>query len=108
MADQERDDLDPEAGGADDEVRGLEDDDLDADLEGDEEDLDDEEQYDADERLTGEVGSEGGSPGETVVTRRRGQAVGGSEAGETWSPEQDDTSAVHRVGEEDAPKKRNP
>jgi hypothetical protein len=71
-------------------------------------DLEDEEQYDANERLTGEVGSEGGSPGETVVSRRRGEAVGGSEAGETWNPEQDDTSNVDRVGEDGAPKKRNP
>jgi hypothetical protein len=74
----------------------------------DQEDLKDEEQYDADEDVTGEVGSEGGSPGETVVTRRRGDGVRGSEAGETWSPEQDDTGTVDRVGEDGAPKRRSP
>ena len=68
----------------------------------------DEEQYDANEGVTGEVGSEGGSPGETVVVRRRGERVSGSEAGETWSPEQDEATTVDRVGEEGAPKKRNP
>ncbi len=104
MADQERD-PNPDSPRADEDTRGLEDDDFE---EGDEEDLEDEEQYDADERLTGEVGSEGGSPGETVATRRRGERVGGSEAGETWSPEQDDTKVVERVGENNAPRKRNP
>jgi hypothetical protein len=108
MADQERDDLDRDLPGADEEARGLEDDDFDADDEGDEDDLEDEEQFDADERLTGEVGSEGGSPGETVVTRKRGEQITGSEAGETWSPEQDDTRTVERVGDEDQPRKRNP
>jgi hypothetical protein len=105
MADQERG-RNPNSPLADEDTRGFEDEqDLD---EGDEGDLEDEEEYDADERLTGEVGSEGGSPGETVVTRRRGETIGGSEAGETWSPEQDDTKTVERVGEEGAPKKRNP
>jgi hypothetical protein len=105
MADQGRDDLDRDAPGADDETRGLEDDDLE---EADEDDLEDEEQDDADERLTGEVGSEGGSPGETVVTRRTAERVGGSEAGETWSPEQDETKNVERVGDDGQPLKRNP
>ena len=105
MADQERDDLDRDAPGAVDETRGLEDEDLD---EADDEALEDEEEYDADERLTGEVGSEGGSPGETVVTRRRSEPVRGSEAGETWSPEHDDATSVDRVGEEGQPRKRNP
>jgi hypothetical protein len=104
MANEERDsdELDP----ADDDARGFEDED---DLEeGDEEDLEDEDQYEADEGLTGEVGSEGGSPGETVITRRRGEQVRGSEAGETWNPEQDDTKTVERVGEQGQPRKRNP
>ena len=104
MAEQERDPK-PEAPGVDEDTRGLEDDDFE---EGDEEDIDDEEQFDADERVTREVGSEGGSPGDTVVTRRRGEGVGGSEAGETWSPEQDATRTVERVGEDNAPKRRNP
>jgi hypothetical protein len=108
MADQERDDLDPNAPDADEDAVGLEDDDFDADDEGDEDDLEDEDQFDADERLTGEVGSEGGSPGETVTTRRRGEQVTGSEAGQTWNPEQDETRSVERVGEENAPRKRNP
>jgi hypothetical protein len=104
MANDERDadDLDR----TDEETRGMEDDD---DFEeGDEEDLEDEEQYEADEGLTGEVGSEGGSPGETVVTRRRGEQVRGSEAGETWNPGQEKTKAVERVGEQGQPRKRNP
>jgi hypothetical protein len=105
MADQKRDDLNRDAPPSDEDTRGLGDEDFE---DSDEEDLEDEEQYDADERLTGEVGSEGGSPGETVVTRRRGEAVRGSEAGETWNPEQDDTKTVERVGEEGAPKRRNP
>jgi hypothetical protein len=105
MADQERDDLDRDAPVVNEDPRGLEDDEFE---EADKEDLEDEEHDDADERLTGEVGSEGGSPGETVVTRRRVERVGGSEAGETWSPEQDDTKHVRRVGEEGQPRKRNP
>ena len=104
MADQERDPK-TDAPRADEDTRGFDDEDLE---EGDEDDLEDEEEYDADERLTGEVGSEGGSPGETVVTRRRGENIRGSEAGETWSPEQDQSRTVERVGEEGAPKKRNP
>ena len=108
MADQKGDDLDRDLPGVDEETRGLEDDDFEADEEGDEEDLEDEEQFDASERLTGEVGSEGGSPGETVVTRRRGPGVGGSEAAETWNPEQDETRTVERVGEQGQPRKRNP
>ena len=79
-----------------------------ADQERDDADLKDEEQYDANERVTQEVGSEGGSPGETVETRRPGEAVTGSEAGETWNPEQDETRNVERVGEEGQPLKRNP
>jgi len=105
MAEQDRD-PNPDSPGADEDTRGFEDEDFDE--EGDEEDVEDEEHYDANERLTGEVGSEGGSPGETVVTRQRGERVGGSEAGETWSPEQDATKTVERVGEENAPKRRNP
>lgn len=105
MADQKRDDLESDPPGTNEETRGLADDEFE---DSDEEDVEDEEQYDANERLTGEVGSEGGSPGETVVTRRRGEAVRGSEAGETWNPEQDETRTVERVGDEGAPKKRNP
>jgi hypothetical protein len=105
--DPDRDELDRTKSPADEE-RGLEDDDFEDLDESEEEDLEDEEQYDADERLTGEVGSEGGSPGETVVTRRRGERIKGSEATETWSPEQDKSRTVERVGEEGQPKKRNP
>jgi hypothetical protein len=105
MADQKRDDLESNAPDTDEEARGLADDEFE---DSDEEDVEDEEQFEANERLTGEVGSEGGSPGETVVTQRRGEAVRGSEAGETWSPEQNETRNVERVGEEGAPKRRNP
>jgi hypothetical protein len=105
MADQERDDLDRDLPGDEEGMRGFEDEDAENT---DEEDLEDEEQYDADERPTGEVGSEGGSPGETVVTRRRKEQVKGSEAGETWNPEQTETETVDTVGDEGQPRKRNP
>lgn len=101
---RDRDELDRNPLG-DEETRGFEDEDSE---DTDEEDLEDEEQSDADEQLTGEVGSEGGSPGETVVTRRRGEQVRGSESGETWNPGEDDVRSVDRVGEEGAPRKRNP
>ena len=104
MANKEGDELDRDPQ-ADEETRGLEDDDFE---EGDEADDLYDDELDADARLTEEAGSEGGSPGETVVTRRRGERVGGSEAGETWSPEQDRTRSVERLGEEGQPRKRNP
>ena len=104
MADEKRD-LDRERSNVDEDTRGFEDEELE---DTDESDLEDEEQYEADERLTGEVGSEGGSPGETVVTRRRGEQIKGSEASETWSPEEDKTRSVERVGDEGQPRKRNP
>lgn len=68
----------------------------------------DEEQYDADENVTGEVGSEGGSPGETVVTRRRAETPRGSEATETVRSDKDRTETIDRVGDENQPLKRNP
>ena len=105
MANDERDRDELDRNRDDEDTRGLEDEDLE---EGDEEDLEDEEEYDADERITGEVGSEGGSPGETVATRKRGEQVRGSEADETWKPEQDEVKTVKRVGDEGAPVKRNP
>jgi hypothetical protein len=105
MADQDHDDRKHDAPGGADDMRGIADEAFEA---AGDEDLEDDEQYDANERLTGEVGSEGGSPGETVVTRRRGQVAHGSEAGETWNPEQDETRNVERVGDEGAPRKRNP
>jgi len=103
--DPERPDLDREDN---EDVRGFEDEDFDAEDEGDEADLEDEEQYDADERLTGEVGSEGGSPGEKVFTRRRGEQVRGSEATETWAHDQDRSTTLERTGAEGQPKRRNP
>jgi hypothetical protein len=104
MADPEREDLDREDPLADEDVRGREDE----DFESDEEDLEDEEELDADERLTGEVGSEGGSPGETVATRRRREHIRGSEAGETWSPDETRSRNIERVGEQGQPRKRTP
>jgi hypothetical protein len=44
---------------------------------------------------TGEVASEGGSPGDVEVTREPVPATG-SEAGETWRPEQHDTDTIAR------------
>jgi hypothetical protein len=40
-----------------------------------------------------EVGSEGGSPGDVEVARRR-VPVSGTEATETWVPERDDTETI--------------
>lgn len=45
--------------------------------------------------VTGEVGSEGGTDGELEVGRTTTPGVG-SEAGETWSPAQEDTTEVRR------------
>jgi hypothetical protein len=42
---------------------------------------------------TGEVGSEGGSPGDVDVARRRVPAAG-TEATETWVPERDDAETI--------------
>lgn len=79
--DETRDDLDRSEPDAGEDVRGI------ADGEEFEEDddagdLDDEEQLEADQQLTREVGSEGGSPGEEVSTRREktGSPLRGSEA----------------------------
>ena len=71
---RDRDELDgnPQS---DEETRGLEDDDFEEGDEEDSEDLDDEE-------LTGEVGSEGGSPGDSTTTRRPAEQIRGGEAGE--------------------------
>jgi hypothetical protein len=50
-------------------------------------------QLDTDD-VTGEVGSEGGSPGDLELTRRE---VGtGSEAGELWRPAEQENEEVHR------------
>ena len=48
-----------------------------------------------DETPTGEVGSEGGSPGDVEVERRRGPGVG-TEATETWRPWNDESETVAR------------
>ena len=85
MADErDRDELDGDL--SDDTVRGLGDELEDAD-EGDEEDLEGEDEFEDDERITGEVGSEGGSPGENVRTREPRGPSGGSEATETVKKE---------------------
>lgn len=69
----------------------------------------DEEQYDADEQLTGEVGSEGGSPGETVVVRSGAKRVArGSEATETAPRDRGNSETAARLGEQGQPLKRNP
>jgi hypothetical protein len=78
---RDRDELDREPRDTEDDTRGLEDEAFED--EGDEEDLEDEDELDADERITGEVGSEGGSPGENVRTRQRREPARGSEATET-------------------------
>jgi hypothetical protein len=55
---------------------------------------DDNSDVDAD-TLTGEVGSEGGSPGDVEVVRRR-EPSAGTEATETWRPWRDDTDTIAR------------
>ena len=47
------------------------------------------------ETATREVGSEGGSDGELEIGRTGTPGVGG-EAGETWSPAQQDTTEIRR------------
>jgi len=47
------------------------------------------------EAPSGEVGSEGGSPGDVDVARRRVPATG-AEATETWVPDRDDTETIAR------------
>lgn len=80
MADErDRDELDDLK---EDEVRGLGDEFEDSD-EGDEEDLEDEDEFEEDEQITGEVGSEGGSPGDRVRPREPGGPLEGSEDSET-------------------------
>jgi hypothetical protein len=84
--DENRDDLDRKTPAAEDETRGFGDDEFEDTDEGDEEDLEDEETFDETERITGEVGSEGGSPGDRVTTRRPNEVTRGSEATETGRP----------------------
>jgi hypothetical protein len=66
--DETRDDLDRDEPDTGEDVRGIGDDDEFDDE--DAEDLEDEEELEADQQLTGEIGSEGGSPGEAVTNRR--------------------------------------
>jgi hypothetical protein len=56
------------------------------DLDRNEADLEDQELLGENDTLTGEVGSEGGSPGERVTTRRPNEVTRGSEATETGRP----------------------
>lgn len=44
---------------------------------------------------TQDVGSEGGSPGDVEIARRRGHSVG-TEATETWRPWNDDETTIAR------------
>ncbi len=99
MADQDRDDeIEDDVIGREEEGDELEgDDELDDDVEG------------ADDEPTGEIGSEGGSPGDSVgVTRSRVGSTRGSEATETWSPDQDDTTATPRTDDTDRSRRRTP
>jgi hypothetical protein len=49
----------------------------------------------ATDRPTGEVGSEGGSPGDVEVERAREPGVG-AEASETWRPSDDEVHTIAR------------
>lgn len=66
------------------------------------------EPYEANETVTGEVGSEGGSPGETVRTRERVERPRGSEATETLAPDARRVDTVERVDEDGRPVRRTP
>jgi hypothetical protein len=71
MAQQDdRDDVDRDRPLGDEETRGMGDPDFEDADEGDEADLEDEDEFAEDDRLTGEVGSEGGSPGNTERVRK--------------------------------------
>jgi hypothetical protein len=71
MAQQpDRDDLDRDLPLGDEEARGMGDEELEESDEGDEADLEDEDEFAEDDRLTGEVGSEGGSPGDTERVKK--------------------------------------
>ncbi len=56
-------------------------------------------------RLTDEVASEGGSPGDVELEIDRAPATG-SEAGETLRPEREEVTEIHR--DETGPGRRNP
>lgn len=103
---RDRDDLDRAGSPTDEEARGFEDEDFEEADDVEDQNVDDE--FDPNEEPTKEVGSEGGSPGDTVATRRQGEQVRGSEKSETWSPEQDESKTVERVGDEGQPRRRNP
>ncbi len=79
--DDTRSDLDRDEPEAGEDVQGIGDED-EFDEGEDAEDLEDDEQLEADEHLTGEIGSEGGSSGEAVTTRRdkTGNPLRGSES----------------------------
>ena len=81
MAQRDRDEQDREPLSEMDDTRGLADEGFEDVDEGEE--LEDEDEFDEDEQVTGEVGSEGGSPGENVRTREPRRPSGGSEATET-------------------------
>lgn len=84
---RERDELDRTRSETDEDIRDREEDEFEDAEETDEEDLEDVEAFE-DDRLTGEVGSEGGSPGERVRTRKEGERLRGSEATETAEEEE--------------------
>jgi hypothetical protein len=68
MEERDRDELDSDA--TDEEIRGLGDEEFE-EAEGEEEDLEDEDDLADTERITGEVGDEGGSPGETEKVKKQ-------------------------------------
>ena len=76
MAQQRDDDLDrdlplnDEALSEEEDARAMGDEEVEDLDEGEEADLEDEDEFAEDERLTGEVGSEGGSPGETERVKK--------------------------------------
>jgi hypothetical protein len=75
MAQQgDRDDLDRDLPLGDEGARGIGDEELEDADDSDEADLDDEDEFAEDEHPTGEVGSEGGSPGNTETVRKRRDA----------------------------------
>jgi hypothetical protein len=55
------------------------------------------------EKVTSEIGSEGGSPGD--LERRHREVGTGSEAGELWRPAQEEDDDIRR---DDVPGRRSP
>jgi hypothetical protein len=101
------DDADEAGDEEDDDILDEEDDEVEDEEDDEVEEEGDEQATTSRETLTGEVGSEGGSPGETVLRRRSRAGLGhGSEATTTWQGGDDALEELE--DEEGVPVKRAP